>query len=63
MPLHLLTAATEPAPDVIVEEANNFFQQTADWLNGNPVVVQCILFGLGVLIGVGCYFAKRKGRK
>lgn len=62
MNLNLLTAATEQAPEA-VEEATNFFQQAADWLNGNPGVLACILFGLGALIGVGCYFAKRKGRK
>lgn len=58
----ILTAATEgteTAPEV-VEQATNFFQQAADWLNGNPVVVQCILFGVGALICVALYLSKKR---
>ena len=65
--LTIMTAATENTEGAteVIEESTNFLQEVADWLNGNPVVVACILFAVGLAVGIGCYLAKnkKKGRK
>ena len=65
--LQILTAAAEGAEGTteVIEETTNFFQEAADWLNSNPVVVACGLFVIGLATVIGCYLAKnkKKGRK
>ena len=52
--LLILTEVAE-TPEVVEETFN-----LAEWLNTNPGVLAVILFGIGLVAGVACYFAKKK---
>lgn len=54
MNLLMLTEVAE-TPEVVEETFN-----LAEWLNTNPGVLAVILFGIGLVAGVACYFAKKK---
>lgn len=53
--LLILTEVAEGAEEVVEETFN-----LAEWLNTNPGVLAVILFGIGLVAGVACYFAKKK---
>lgn len=56
MNLLMLTEVAGEVTEEVVEETFNL----AEWLNTNPGVLACILFGVGLLAAGIVYFAKKK---
>ena len=53
--LLILTEVAEGAEEVVEETFN-----LAEWLNTNPGVLACILFGVGLVAAGIAYFVKKK---